>query len=436
MSDQSYPTAHDEEAMCLSALMRCGRSYRERAKDALRPQMFDRYRDLASIILSFDGRPDPDTVRTRYDGDGLEEVLSKQVVPANVMEYAEKVRQAYGSCRVLDEVYTAAGAVNGQDFQSVADDLQKRLTDVTAELDRGGGKDIETLCREVLDQLEEEQGETVTGIPSGFPRLDENTKGWQDGDLIVPFGSTSAGKTAFALCCALRAAKDGHTTVVHSLEMPARQLVRRLIQMQSRVNLRQTTIPDAQMDTVRRARATISDLPLHIREGGSLDPVTHRSRLRHLDYEHGIDLAVVDYLQEMKSAEWTDSQRSEVHGVASGLKETAIQLDIPVICPSQTNRSPDNRQGDKRPRLVDLRQAGEEPADTALGIYRPEYYGITIDEAGNSTEGKAEIIIAKQRNGEAGAIVELAFVKEHAAFEPLEKRPERADDTTSNGSPF
>jgi replicative DNA helicase len=190
--------------------------------------------------------------------------------------------------------------------------------------------------------------------------------------------------------------------------------------------LRQTTIPDPEMERVVQATSKLADLPLIVREASALDPLTHRSRLRHLDHKHGVDLAVVDYLQEMRASRQTNSKHDEVHAVASGLKDTAKELDIPVICPSQTSRSPDNRSGSKRPKLSDLREAGEEPADTALGIYRPEYYGITVDDNGNSTEGMAEIIISKQRNGEAGAIIDLAFVSEHAAFEPLEKREARS----------
>ena len=300
-----YPTAHDEEALCLSALMRCGGGLRKRAKRALRPEMFDRYQGLARVILSVDGRPDADTVAARYDGDKLEEVTALRPVPRNVMDFAARVREAYGSCRLLDEVYDAAQDVTETDFQAVAEHLQKQLSDVTAELDRGGGKDMTTLCTEVLQDLEDEQGQTVTGIPSGFPLLDDKTKGWQDGDLVIPFGSTSMGKTAFSLCCARNAAEKGYSTVIHSLEMPAKQLVRRLIQMEARVDLRQTTIPEAEMERVTQASAKLADLPLIVREASALDPLTHRSRLRHLDHEHGIDLAVVDYLQEMRSSEWT-----------------------------------------------------------------------------------------------------------------------------------
>jgi len=421
MSD--YPEAHDEEALCLSAMMRCGGGLRRQARSILKPEMFDRYEDLARVVLSTDGRPDPDTVASLYDGDDLDEVLEVRPVPRNIMGFAESVRQAHGSCRVLDEVYTAASSVKDDDFREVAEGLQQRLSDVTAELDDGGGESLSALCRGVLQDLEDEQGKVVTGIPSGFPRIDDKTKGWQDGDLVIPFGSTSMGKTALSLCFARNAAQEGYRTVIHSLEMPARQLVRRLIQMEARVSLRQTTIPDPEMERVAKAASRLADLPLIVREASALDPLTHRSRLRHIDYEQGVDLAVVDYLQEMRSSSYADSRHDEVHAVASALKDTAIELDIPVICPSQTSRAPDSRSGSKRPKLSDLREAGEEPADTALGIYRAEYYGITHDEAGHSTEGKAEVIIAKQRNGEAGGKIDLAFVKEHAAFEPLDRRP-------------
>jgi replicative DNA helicase len=438
-----YPTAHDEEALCLSALMRCGGGLRKRAKRALKPEMFDRYRDLAHVVLATDGRPDEDTVAARYDGDKLEEVTSLRPVPKNLFSgrgdkpgYVEQVRQAYGSCRTLEKLYDLAAGVTESDYASVIERAQQDLTDVSAELDRGGGPSMTTLCKGVLQDLEDEQGQTVTGIPSGFPLLDDKTKGWQDGDLIIPFGSTSMGKTSLSLCFALNAAKEGYNAVIHSLEMPAKQLTRRLIQMEARVDLRQTTIPEREMDRVVEASAKLSGLPLIVREASALDPLTHRSRLRHIEHNRGIDLAVVDYLQEMRSSDWTETKHDEVHAVASGLKDTAIELDIPVICPSQTSRAPDNRSGSKRPNLSDLREAGEEPADTALGIYRPEYYGITHDDAGEPTEGKAEITVAKQRNGEAGAMISLAFVEEHAAFEPLGKRSAPAQaNARGDGAP-
>jgi replicative DNA helicase len=437
MSDNDWPTVHNEEALCLSALMRAGDSYRKAAEKDLKVEMFDRYKDLARVVLSVEGRPDADTVRSRYGGDKLDEVLDLSPPPRNVTEYVPEIREAYGWRCLLNVIYTYATEAGEMPFQEAAAELEEELVGVTTEMDTGGSRHMSDLVPEVLRDLEDEQGQVVTGIPSGFPKLDRLTKGWQDGDLIIPFGSTSMGKTAFSLCCALNAAREGYGVAIHSLEMPAKQLTRRLIQMEARVDVRQTTIPEAEFERITQASAKLADLPLWIDEATALDPLTHRSRLRHLDHEHGIDLAVVDYLQQMRTASTTTRKHDEVHAVAEGLKDTAKLMGIPVICPSQTTRGPDNRS-DKRPGLSDLREAGEEPADTAIGLYRPEYYNISVDEQGNQTDGMAEAIVAKQRNGEVGS-VDLAFVKEHAAFEPLDKReaaPRGDGAPTKDDAPF
>jgi len=192
------------------------------------------------------------------------------------------------------------------------------------------------------------------------------------------------------------------------------------LQMKSGVDLRQTTIPEEKWSRVTEAAARLSDLPIHIIDTPGLDHLTHRSSLRRLQYEEGIEIAIVDYLQIMSPPESSSytKKHHQVHDAAQGLKDTAKILDIPIMTPSQTTKGVDSRTP-PRPTLSDLREAGEEPADVAIGLYRPEYYGITQWPDGGATEGQGLAIVAKQRNGPTGEC-KLAYVGDRVRWAPLE----------------
>lgn len=428
MSD--YPTAHEAEKCLLSSVMRGGGDVRQRAIDQMRPDMFDRYDELAACVLSIakDGRPDPDTVRSTYGGpeEDVDEVLEMRPSPQQIGRFMKEVQDSYGNLQLISLAQDAIqNAKNGHTFTEAATTLEEDVIDLTQRAGGSESRPSTKVIQEVLQDLEEEQGERVTGIPTPFPKMNRMTRGLHDGELIIPFGSTSMGKTAWALTVALHAASEGYGVAIHTLEMSEKALFRRLIQMESGVNLRQTTIPDREMEKVTKASARIGDMPLEIIEASGLDYLSHRSSLRRLQYEKGIDLAVVDYLQIMSappSASY-DKKHHEVHESAQGLKDTAKILGIPVITPSQTTKRVDNQHGEKRPTLSDLREAGEEPTDVAIGLYRPEYYGITQWPEGGGTEGEGLAIVSKQRNGPTGE-AKLAYVADRVRWEPLADRNE------------
>jgi len=439
MSD--YPTDHDAERCLLSCVMRGGGGVRQRAVSTIEPRMFDKYSDLAAVVLDAakEGRPDPDTVRAAYSGSDsdIDEVLERRPSPQQVDRHIRAVQQAYGKLELMDIAFDAVqSAKDGHTFEEVATELEADVIDLTR---RAGGSEERTrgeVIREVLSDLEDEQGQRVTGVPTPFPEINRMTRGLHAGELVIPFGSTSMGKTAWALTCALHAAKKGHGVAVHTLEMSEKSLYRRLLQMESGVNLRQTTIPDEGFDSVTKAAARLRDLPIYIVDTPGLDYVTHRSSLRRLDYEEGIDMAVVDYLQIMSppAGSGYDKKHHQVHAAAQGLKDTAKILDIPVITPSQTTKSVDNRNN-PRPTLSDLREAGEEPADVAIGLYRPEYYGITQWPDGGPTQGEGLAIIAKQRNGPTGEC-RLAYLGERVRWAPLEERRSEDSQVYNDDAPF
>jgi len=230
--------------------------------------------------------------------------------------------------------------------------------------------------------------------------------------------------TAFALACARNAAMDREDpipTAIFSLEMSSRQLAQRLIMSEARINgqkARSGTMKDEDFTAVVHAASKFHQSQIFIDDSAGLGVMELRAKCRRLKSEHQIGLVLVDYLQLMQGRS-KDNREQEIANISRSLKELAKDLDIPVIALSQLNRNAEDRK-DRRPQLADLRESGaiEQDADVVAFIYRPEYYGITEDKDKQSTDGKAEIIIGKHRNGPTGS-VQLHFMRNYARFENL-----------------
>lgn len=427
-----YPTAHNSEKALLSCVMRGGSTVRKRAIQKVRPDMFDEYQDMARVVLNIatDGRPDAETVKAKAGLNGrVDEVAETRVAPTNIDEFIADVGRTYLERQGLDRLFDAANRIGDDDILQILDDVMSDVIKLTTEAGDSEATHVSDLAQPFLQKIEDEQGTLVTGIRSGFRGLDRITKGWDDGELIIPFASTSMGKTAFSLACAENAAANGHHVLISSLEMAARAIFGRLASRRAKVDITQRTIPEEQMGRLTRAVSELHEMPIWIDDTAPLDVLSHRAQCRRYKHQHGLDMAIVDYLQELSPPESKDRKHDEVHAAAGGLKTTAKRLEIPVICPSQTTRKPDSKQGHKRPSLSDLREAGEEPADIAIGLYRPDYYGITKWDDGTDTKGQGEASVAKNRNGQTGS-VRLAFVEKCAAWEPLgDEPPTPADDS-------
>jgi len=250
--------------------------------------------------------------------------------------------------------------------------------------------------------------------------------------------------TAFALACAQNAATHPERSTgvaVFSLEMGAQQLAQRMLTSEARVDAhkaRTGQMNDEDWQHLARAAGTLSEADIFIDDTPGLSVLELRAKTRRLVAEHDIGLVVVDYLQLMQASGSNlrsgANREQEIAHISRSLKGLAKELNVPVIALSQLNRAVENRGGDKRPQLSDLRESGsiEQDADVVAFIYRAERYGITVDEQGNSTEGIAEIIIEKQRNGPIGA-VELAFVKQYARFENLTTQYNEGGDSAPGG---
>jgi replicative DNA helicase len=273
-----------------------------------------------------------------------------------------------------------------------------------------------------IDELEERQGNKslLTGVPSGFARLDALTSGLQKSDLIILAARPAMGKTAFALNMARNAAVDGGVpTAVFSLEMSKEQLSMRMLCAESRVDssrLRSGFFSKEDWEGLTDAAGLLSQAPIFIDDSPDINPLEIRAKARRLKMEKGLGLIIIDYLQLMRSHRANDRRDLEISEISRSLKILAKELELPVVALSQLNRKLEERS-DKRPQLSDLRESGalEQDADVVAFIYRDEVYN---KDENNPNRNKAEIILAKQRSGPVGTAY-LAFLSQYTRFENL-----------------
>jgi len=286
---------------------------------------------------------------------------------------------------------------------------------------------------ERIEQLQAGAGD-VTGVPSGFKDLDLITAGFQRADLVIIAARPSMGKTAFVLNVVQHAAIEHNVPVaVFSLEMSKDQLVQRLLCSEGMVDaqrLRRGQLRDEDYPKLARAAGLLSSAPIWIDDSAALTPLAMRSKARRLKAEHDVGLVVVDYLQLMQGPSDIENRQQEISYISRSIKALAKELNVPVLALSQLSRAPELRGGEhRRPQLSDLRESGaiEQDADVVCFIYRQEFYDGPVDPKTNdSIEGKAELIVGKQRNGPTGT-VSLYFRKEYTRFDnwsPREAPPE------------
>jgi replicative DNA helicase len=270
-------------------------------------------------------------------------------------------------------------------------------------------------------------GKQVTGVPSGFKDLDEMTTGFQPNDLIILAARPSMGKTAFCLNIAAQAASSSFGVAIFSLEMSKESLVQRMLCAEARVDsqrVRRGMLSDTDFTMLARAAGVLSSCPIWIDDTPALTLLEMRSKARRLRMENDVGLIVVDYLQLMRSPAYAENRVQEISDISRSLKALARELEVPVIALSQLSRASEQRGGERKPILSDLRDSGaiEQDADIVMFIHRPEMYE-QIDKDGNSNEGRAELILAKHRNGPTGTI-DLYFHKQFTRFASMSDRDE------------
>ena len=347
---------------------------------------------------------------------------------ANAEYYAGLVRDKSMARRLISSCadIIAESYEPGQDVRLLLSEAEQNIFAISQ---RGSGKtykDAAELTRLAFNDLEAraQQGDLLTGVTTGYPRLDDMTSGLQPSDLIIVAARPSMGKTAFALNIAMRAAIRDHVGVlIYSLEMSMQQLIMRMLCAWGKVDVarmrRSRRLTDDDWISLHDAGEVFSRAPIFIDDSPSLSTLEMRARTRRLKAEKGIGLVVVDYLQLMRSSHRIDAREQEISDISRNLKAMAKELNIPVIALSQLNRKLEERTGDKRrPMLSDLRESGaiEQDADVILFIYREAAY-LKAEE--RPEVDRAEIIIGKQRNGPVGK-VDLLYASAYTAFVDLD----------------
>ncbi|MGR6981063.1 replicative DNA helicase [Testudinibacter sp. P27/CKL/0425] len=346
----------------------------------------------------------------------LAELSKNTPSAANILAYADIVREK----AVLRELISTANKIaesgynpNGQQIKEILDEAERSVFEI-AEKRTGsneGPKDVISILETTLDKIEllskSKNNNGVTGVTTGFSALDRKTAGLQPSDLIIVAARPSMGKTTFAMnLCENAMMSEDKPVLVFSLEMPADQIMMRILASMSRVD--QTKIRTGKIDDDNewaRINSTVqmfNQKPnLFIDDSSGLTPTELRARARRIYRDHGgLSMIMVDYLQLMRAPGYSDNRTLEIAEISRSLKALAKELEVPVVALSQLNRSLEQR-ADKRPVNSDLRESGsiEQDADLIMFIYRDEVY-----HENSELKNIAEIIIGKQRNGPIGKV--------------------------------
>ena len=312
------------------------------------------------------------------------------------------------------------------DVFTLLDRSEQSLFEISEANIRKNYADMRSIMKEAVAELEAKKlhKDKLTGVPSGFSRLDRITSGWQKSDLVIIAARPGMGKTAFVVSAMRNAAVEfGQGVAIFSLEMSAIQLVNRLISAESELEsdkIRKGNLADHEWEQLVYKTSKLTEAPIFIDDTPALSILELRAKCRRLKAQHDIQLVIIDYLQLMSgdaSKQGGGNREQEIASISRALKGIAKELNVPVIALSQLNRSVETRGGDKRPQLSDLRESGsiEQDADMVMFLYRPEYYGITEDEAGQPTNNVGEVILAKNRNGSLDTVT-LKFIGKYTKF--------------------
>ena len=355
--------------------------------------------------------------------------LADSVPTAANLEYHAKIVKEKAILRKLIE--TATGIITeAYDGHTTASELldaaESRIFQVSQQRTEEGFARLKEMLWPTMERIEtlQKSGKAITGVPSGFADLDNLTSGFQGGELVILAARPSMGKTAFVLNIATHAAVEQHGVAIFSLEMSKESLVQRMLTAEARVDsqlVRRGMLRDFDFTKLARAAGVLQQCPVWIDDTPALTLLEMRSKARRLKAENDVRMIIVDYLQLMRSPEYSDNRVQEISDISRSLKGLAKELGVPVVALSQLSRASEQRGGERKPILSDLRDSGaiEQDADIVMFIHRPEYY----DREDESKRGLAEIMLAKHRNGPTGD-VHLRFNREYTRFDSLTQRDE------------
>ncbi len=385
----------------------------------------------------------------KFDEVAMIEVLSSNPI-TNTKAYVEEIK-AYSNKRALITLATQIKKLTIEDDLDVAevmDRVEQKLYEITQDSVSDDFKDSKAITVSMLKEIERLKAmgnSKLIGVDTGFENLNEKTSGFGKGDLVIIAARPSMGKTALVLNMALKAIERNEGVAFFSLEMPAEQLMLRMLSAKTSIPLQALRVGNLKDDEWSRLSSAVDDMSrrkLFVDDGGYATIHHVRSKLRKLKTQHPeISMAIIDYLQLMSGENRTHTGRQqEISEISRGLKQLARELEIPIIALSQLNRSLENREN-KRPMLSDLRESGaiEQDADIILFVYRDDVYREAKEkekEMKAKAEGKeyvstykrkeeeeTELIIGKQRNGPTGT-VDLLFQKRFTRF--VDAKPQSA----------
>lgn len=432
------PQALDLEEAILGALM-LEKNALTAVVEFLRPEHFysEQHREIYTAIIDLFKASQPVDMRTvvaqlrkvaKLELVGgayyIAELTSKVSSAANI-EYHSRIIIEMAIKRDLIQIASQIHHDSYEDTTDVFELLDKAEQNIFKISDSNLRKNydsMKSLMFQATQEIQEKRNhkDGLTGIPSGFSRLDRVTSGWQKSELIIIAARPGMGKTAFVVSALRNASVDFNFPVaLFSLEMASLQLVNRLISAEAELDsekIKKGNLADFEWQQMVHKTKRLSSAPIFIDDTPALSILELRAKCRRLKAEHNIQLVVIDYLQLMKG-EASGNREQEIASISRALKGIAKELNVPVIALSQLSRGVETRGGDKRPQLSDLRESGsiEQDADIVMFLYRPEYYKITVDEEGMPTQGMAEVIIAKHRNGSLEN-VKLKFIGKYTKF--------------------
>jgi replicative DNA helicase len=440
------PQAIDMEEAVLGALM-IEKDALSAVADILKPDSFykEAHQRIYSAILNLFVNSEPIdllTVTSKLRSTGeleliggasyITELTSKVNSAANIEYHARIISQA----AIKRELITISSEIQKEAFEDTTDvfrlldKTEQALFQISESNIKKNYADMSALMRQALEELDQKKNnkDGLTGVPSGFSSLDRLTSGWQKTELIILAARPGMGKTAFVVSSLRNAAVEFNMPVaIFSLEMSSVQLVNRLISAEAEIDsekIRKGNLAPHEWAQIHHRISRLTNAPIFIDDTPALSILELRAKCRRLKAQHDIQMIVIDYLQLMSGdtgGKANGNREQEIASISRSLKNLAKELDVPVIALSQLSRAVETRGGEKRPQLSDLRESGsiEQDADMVLFLYRPEYYGITQDETGNSVAGIGEVIVAKNRGGSLDT-VQLRFIGKYTKFSDLD----------------
>jgi replicative DNA helicase len=442
------PQAVDLEIAVLGAMM-IDKKGIDDVIDILHPDAFydKKHQEIYAAIYTLFQNSEPTdllTVSNQLRKDGKLEMIGGDFYLINLTQKVASSAHIEYHARIILQKYiqrkliTISNEIIENAYDETADvfdllDLAEgKLFEVTQGNLKKGSEGAGDLVKQALKKIQDISNQDgMSGLATGFTKLDALTSGWQPSDLIIIAARPGMGKTAFVISMAKNMAIDfGSPVALFSLEMSSVQLITRMISSETGLTsekLRKGNLEPHEWEQLNVKVKKLSDAPIFIDDTPSLSIFDLRAKARRLVSQHGVRILIIDYLQLMTaggSGKGGGNREQEISTISRNLKALAKELNVPVIALSQLSRAVETRGGSKRPLLSDLRESGaiEQDADIVSFIFRPEYYGLTEwdDDEHTPCEGQGEFIVAKHRNGGLENI-RLKFTGHLAKFSDLEE---------------